>query len=252
MHIHKIQFNFRNTTIAFSIQTLQAVAPNLLGERTVREFLKTAAAVGAVPWYLFRAQQYLENLCKQNASGQPNVSDLRLEFIFQHKIKQVQSQPGSHEGVMVENYAKRPRHVSLTVKTPAAKRRRRTEAPHVEPHEVHDDEAEPHEEHADEAAASSGGDEAGASEEDAAPAILHRPAAAPAEVAAPAILRRPAAAPADVAAPAVLHRPAAKDRRFGCTKCRYGKFGCGNCRGWAAAGKHGMRLGPEGEVLRTE
>ena len=45
---------------------LVPMARNDLGDRTRKEFRKAATVLAKAPWYLFRAQQYLEKLCEQN------------------------------------------------------------------------------------------------------------------------------------------------------------------------------------------
>lgn len=46
----------------------QVVARNDLGDRTIREFRKTALAVSEAPWGMVRARAYLEHLCQENES----------------------------------------------------------------------------------------------------------------------------------------------------------------------------------------
>ena len=61
---------------------LKVAATNLLNERTLSEFRKTATAVARSPWELLKAQRWLDNLCEQNTLtnfGEP----IALKFIFE-------------------------------------------------------------------------------------------------------------------------------------------------------------------------
>ena len=68
-----------------SVDTLRWNTPNVFSDRTCKEFLKTAKAVGSHPWYLSRAQNYLESLIANNKKG-ARGKPVELDFVFNYRI----------------------------------------------------------------------------------------------------------------------------------------------------------------------
>ena len=65
---------------------LKPVVRSQLGPVTIREFRKTANVVASEPWYKFRAERWLTELCDANDSNKP-LPNLVLPFLRYHKRK---------------------------------------------------------------------------------------------------------------------------------------------------------------------
>ena len=91
---------------------------NVLGERLLREYRKTADVVGCQPWNLLKARKYLEKLCLDNETGhvpQPPV----LGAVVHYQMKDIVPVVQMESGVLVQ-----PRRVVVETPGPAEQRRR--------------------------------------------------------------------------------------------------------------------------------
>jgi hypothetical protein len=71
---------------ALPVTGLSVMPRNPLSEKTIQQFLKTAAAVAQPPWHLFKAQAYLESLCCMNQTALLGPPPFPLRFVFQHEM----------------------------------------------------------------------------------------------------------------------------------------------------------------------
>lgn len=194
--------------------TLKVKQRNPLGDRVLAEFRKTASAVSKEPWKLFKAQQYLEELCRQNEAEDELSVGVELDVIFNYEMPSMQMlgncplAPLTAPGHAVRSVVVKPKPV------PKAKA-----APDAAGHEA--------------AALAPKGKAAPRSKAELKkrPATAKRPAAnIPDSEPVPEVGRGVAAEPGPepaVAAAAVepdTEEPAA-ERGYGCAKCR-GKVGC--------------------------
>ena len=91
---------------------------NVLGERLLQEYRKTAEVVGCQPWNLLKARKYLEKLCLDNETGhvpQPPV----LGAVVHYQMKDIAPVVQMVSGVLVQ-----PRRVFVETPGPAEQRRR--------------------------------------------------------------------------------------------------------------------------------
>jgi hypothetical protein len=91
---------------------------NVLGERLLREYRKTAEVMGCQPWNLLKARKYLEKLCLDNETGhvpQPPV----LGAVVHYQMKDIA--PVAH---MASDVVVQPRRVFVETPGPAEQRRR--------------------------------------------------------------------------------------------------------------------------------
>jgi hypothetical protein len=65
--------------------TLKVKQRNPLGDRVLAEYRKTASTVSKEPWKLFKAQQYLEELCRRNEADELSVG-VKLNVIFDYEM----------------------------------------------------------------------------------------------------------------------------------------------------------------------
>jgi len=224
-------FQPESVSEALKESDLLVMPKNEIGETAIKEFRKTALHVAKAPWHLFKAQKYLELLCDENEPGRAGLVQ-PLEFIFGHelKVKTAYCDCELPEHLQVDNQV---RVVQVVAK---AKARAKSSASQT----------------------------------------LKRPAAAAAGPAERAVGRRPAAqqvpgpdsepgVPGPVDAenaelePVVVEGPGLVEappvvivpKLNGCSKCKWGKFGCGQCRGWADRHHRGYYYGPGNEILRV-
>jgi hypothetical protein len=210
-------------------QQLLTVKPcNQLGDRVLKEYRKTAIAVAKEPWRLFKAQHYLQELCRRNEAEELPVG-VHLDFIHNYtmpsrRIDEVEplmplAEPRHHQ---VRNVVVRPKPVpkpaasKAAPKAPAAK-----SGPGVKKRPA-----------AKRPAADMDPDSASELDVDAGD-LEHNAWQAQADAAAPPEpgpgVPEPAPGPAPVAAP--------EERPYGCSKCR-GAPGCTKscratkCRPW--------------------
>lgn len=210
---------------------LRVMLSNQLGERVVREYRKTASALGQPPWNLLKAQEYLNHLCDESEQGLQRAAQ-ELNFLFEYKMKEI-SLSGFSEGLS-KFEGKVPRVVLATAPTAAERRKRgklrkRPAAASVAELEHAEQGAEQGaEQAADEGEQSQGEQAADEGEAGLAEGGPEDGAAAPVE----------GGAGQDEAA-----------CRTGCSKCRWSHMGCGKCRPWADAGLKGYFRGEGGAVL---
>ena len=209
--------------------------PNVLSQRAILEFQKTAEAVGKPPWHLLKAQAYLEALCDRNQRREAAVSQLQLNFVFNYKMATLKRQPGYT--ILVDHH-KPPREVRI-VRPDRAELRRRlkrkhdSEGPAVATRND-DPEDEKAEEEEDNPEVGEGSKEA-QSDAVAANSVGSKPMR---------VFRRPAAAAVKT------HGCPRAVKTHGCPRSRYGRIGCSTCRQWAREEKNGRRFGVDGkEVL---
>ena len=91
---------------------------NVLGERLLLEYRKTADVAGCQPWNLLKARKYLEKLCLDNETGhvpQPPV----LGAVVHYQMKDIVPVVQMESGVLVQ-----PRRVVVETPGPAEQRRR--------------------------------------------------------------------------------------------------------------------------------
>ena len=248
-------------------EDLTVMPRNALGDRGLKEYRKTAAAVALEPWKLFKAQQYLEHLCDRNERGElpPGVA---LRWVWEYKMLDVEAHGGLGSCPMgpMEASDHKPREVIVRAPTTAEQRQRK--AIRKRPAAVNLPELEAAAaatagaESAAAAAPSSPGAPASEPSAPSAPSAASAPvAAAAAAAAAPAAAAAAAAAavPSDAAAPRRAAGPArrlapapsaAATKNHGCSKCRSARFGCKVCRQWADTGHRGYHRGPDNEVMR--
>ena len=241
-------------SLRLSADALLAMPRNELGDRSIKEFLKTAEAVAKPPWHLLKAQSYLQDLCSKNLAG--FVGKLvPMNFIFHHELLQTSYVPSSAFILGLPSHSTRVPRAVEGLQVAAAEQRKRI-ALRKRPAA-----AEPEDQGVEQpAAAAPLCEDQGVEQPAAAAAAGPAAAAAPlcedqgveqpaaAAAAAAPLCRRPAAAAA-----ALCKRPAAAMRQRpvdkGCAKCRHALRGCTRCRALAAANSQGYRLGPDGEVL---
>ena len=96
---------------------LKPALRNDLGERTRKEYRKTATSVALEPWLLLKAQRYLNDLCDRNESMAtlPHVEMPMLTYRMQSVSNATVFGVQSHHI---------PRHVSLSVPKPAEMQKR--------------------------------------------------------------------------------------------------------------------------------
>ena len=252
-------------------ETLKPSSLNPLGDRLLKEFRKTAEAIAAQPWNLLRGKMYLEKFCDDNEK-EIVLQPPKLNCLFQYKMPALNLLPDLGEATHSA-----PRKVFVVKPVPKNKRKSLGEAKAKAKGKARADARRADADADDDAAAAERPADADAARADARPAgvdadedAAERPADADAAMAD----ERPAEADAGVAdaagpgapPPAVVwrrpagarvlvHRPAAAaapgGMRNGCPKCRYGRYGCTQCRARARAGRLGYRFGgPDGrEVL---
>ena len=66
-------------------EALEILPRNVLSERHLKEFRKTADCVEAEPWKLCAGAKYLRDLCRKNEDSEPRAP-LDLHFIFEHSM----------------------------------------------------------------------------------------------------------------------------------------------------------------------
>ena len=69
-------------------ESLEQMPRNELMEDTLKEFRKTAKVVGSSPWFLLKAQAYLEKLCADN-EGKTIHQGPVLDTMFNYKLTDV-------------------------------------------------------------------------------------------------------------------------------------------------------------------
>ena len=237
---------------------------NDLGDRTRKEFVKTAQAVSKPPWNLFKAQSYLEGLCLQNQMGRVQEPP-SFRFIFDYDLKETE-QTGGLASVSLDE-VRQVRSIEAVAPGPAEKRRRlhlrkrpaAAVVPEAGPAQEQVEEADGGAAAAEAAAPAAAAEELGeedleagapasaAAEEAADPAVEEEAAkeeAGDEDAGGGGVMRRPAAAGG------VMGQPAAAPT-YGCSKCRHSQSGCKQCRAWAVAAGRGFHLGANGEVIQV-
>ena len=63
---------------------LKQALPLALGESTIKEFRKTAKAVGSHPWELLKAQAFLEKMCDRNEKNYMPPNRISIPRIHIH------------------------------------------------------------------------------------------------------------------------------------------------------------------------
>ena len=220
-------------------QALRPAPRLLLGDRALKEYRKTAAAMGREPWKLFKAQHYLESLCYKN-ENQEEQSPLSLWFALHSAMKPIASShdacfrlPGEPSVKIVPRRIVIGAMAKRTLKRPAAVMKK----PAGEGSDAAGpDAAGPG---PDAAAAGGGGHDPGAAGPGPGAGGDAGGGGGAAAAAAP-LMKRPAAKRTQVTP---------GDRSKGCGKCRYSALGCTVCRAWAHAGVRGYSRGTNGTVL---
>ena len=215
--------------------SLAKMPRNELKPRVLKEYRKTARVLGEKPWELFKAQQYLQDLCDKNEQRQERVGFL-LKFIFEYKMKEVEAL-GVFPLPVIGPPMRVPRAIEVARCPPAEQKRRLLKRPATVPtKELEDSMEDPDKDEAAEALHDDEHREVLADDE-----AEQDPGDDPRLVSDLALVAVGETDPAPAPPPPTRH---------GCGKCRYGKMGCNTCRAWADSGHRGYSRGPNNEVIK--
>jgi len=103
-------------------ETLKPHALNVLGDRLLKEYRKTAVTIAAQPWNLLKGQMYLEKLCDDNEKGIV-LPPPKLNCLFHYKMPALNLHP---EVEAAEPSA--PRKIFVAKPEPSRKRKSPGEA----------------------------------------------------------------------------------------------------------------------------
>ena len=99
---------------------LKQALPLALGESTIKEFRKTAKAVGSHPWELLKAQAFLEKLCDRNEKNYMHPM-APLDFVHNYRMVEIVIQESVGDATLHDDG---PRQITVTNPTAAERRKR--------------------------------------------------------------------------------------------------------------------------------
>ena len=253
--------------------TLEPVPRACLGDTTIKEFRKCAKVVGSEPWHFYRAQNWLLELCDDSEQNKP-VEPIVLP-VLNYRLKDTAPLPSTFGTTSVVV----PRTVALGSIPPAERKKRmgwstltkklarnlmtKGAKAKEDRKNVKENKGQPLGVRKKPAAAdpaTAAETAAGVAAQEGPPA--HEAPGVPEAAGVPKAAGVPEAAAVAAAAPkagaAVRKKPAMRKRpaapsvpsEYGCTKCRYSRIGCVQCRAWAATGKRGYKRTVEGHIIR--